>query len=78
MQPALNNRSYFDYQRCEHDTDHAHEFDQDVQGRTGSVFAGVTDGVADNACRMSFSSLSAVRTLFDVLLGVVPRPRAVR
>lgn len=43
-----------------------------MDGWSGCVLAGVTDGIASNRCLMSFGAFAAKLACFDVLLGVVP------
>ena len=63
---------------AEHEGGDGHKFDEDVDGRSASVFHGITDGVADDSILVSFRAFNLHFTLddealsFDILLGVIP------
>ena len=50
-----------------------HHLDERVQGRSGGVLERVSDGVTNDRRTVSIAALSTMVTVFDVLLGVVPR-----
>src|SRR3546814_185314 len=52
--------------------DDGHHRDEDVHGGARGVLEGVADGVADHGRLVGLSTLAAVGTSLDVLLGVVP------
>ena len=54
------------------DGDHRHQFDEDVQRRTGGILEGIADGVADDSGVVAGGVLAAEITLLDKLLGIVP------
>ena len=51
---------------------HTHQFDKDVQGRTGCVFERVTNGVAKDGSLVAVRTLATEVAFFDILLGIVP------
>ena len=54
------------------DGDHAHQFDEDVEGRAGGVLEGVSHGVAYNGGVVAGGVLAAEVAFLNELLGVVP------
>jgi len=58
---------------CDGKGHHGHELDENIEGRSGGVLEGITDGVSDDAGLVSGGTLSSAGTVdLDVLLGVVP------
>ena len=55
------------------DSHHAHELDQDVQGRAGRILEGVAHRIADNGCLMAFRAFAAHMALLNIFFGIVPR-----
>ena len=55
-----------------HDADHAHQLDEDVQGRAGGVLEGIAHGVAHDGGFVVVRALAAEVAFLDILLGVVP------
>ena len=58
--------------RGEHEGDNAHEFDENVDRRTGCIFERIADGVANNSSFMGIGAFSTVVAAFDILLGIIP------
>ena len=54
------------------DGNHAHEFDEDVQGRAGSVFEGITNCVTHDGGVVIERVLTSEMAVLDIFLGVVP------
>src|SRR5690554_1674137 len=59
-------------QGCEDQGNDGHQLDKDIDGRTRGVLEGVAHGVAYNGSGMSFGSLTAMGSTFDIFLGIVP------
>ena len=57
---------------CEYNGHHTQQFDQDVDGRPGSILEGIPHGVADHGRLVGLATLAAVFAALDVFLGVVP------
>ena len=55
-----------------HDGDHRHEFDEDVEGRTGGVFERIADRVTDYGCLVAVRAFTTEMSFFDIFLGVIP------
>ncbi len=49
-----------------------HELNQNVKGRTGSIFEGVTDSITDDGVLMGFRTFAAEVAVFDEFLRVIP------
>ena len=66
-----------DDNRGNDDGDQIDDLDHWVEGRTGSIFERVTDGVPDDAGFMAFGAFAEVvgriaRLIFDQLFGIIP------
>ena len=55
-----------------YDRYHRHEFDEDVERRTGGVFEGIAYGIAYNGCFVYLAAFAAEMSFFDVFLRVIP------
>ena len=71
-EPVADLGAVGDDQAGEDDGDHVHQFDEDVQGRSGGVLEGVADGVPDDGGLVGIGAFAAVLAGFDEFLGVVP------
>ena len=56
-----------------HDADHRHQFDEDVERRTGRIFERVAYRVAYNGGFMAIAAFAAEIALFHIFFGVIPR-----
>ena len=54
-----------------YNTDHRHEFDQNVERRTTSILERIANGIAYNAGFMGKRALTAKGALFDILLSII-------
>ena len=59
-------------QRKEYDGNNGHQFDEDVQGRTGGILERIADGVADDGVFMRLGAFAAEVSVFNVFLCVIP------
>jgi hypothetical protein len=48
MEPSPDDRCELDDNTGEHDADHTHELNKDVETRPGGVLEGVADGITDD------------------------------
>jgi len=64
----------FCQQRHDEERDDVDDLDHRVDGRTGGVLVGVTDGVAGDGGLVGIPTLAAMVAVLDVLLGVIPAP----
>ena len=55
-----------------YDGDHRKQLYKNVDGRSGSILEGVTNGVADNRCFVIVGALAAVNTALYILLCIIP------
>ena len=69
---GLQESADFHKEGCEHQGHDRHEFDQDIQGRTGGVLKRIADRVTHNRGLMRGRTLAAVMAFFDVFLRIVP------
>ena len=58
--------------RREDECEDAHEFDENVDGRTGRIFERIADGVTDDSGFMGVTTFATVISAFDVFLGIIP------
>ena len=65
-------------QSCHHDADHRHQFDEDVERRTGSVFEWVAHGVANDGGLVVLAAFAAEVSFLNHLLGIVPCSARIR
>ena len=63
--------------RSDHQGDHRHQLDQDVQARSGSILEGIADGIADHGRFVGLGAFATVVARFDIFFGVVPRTTGV-
>src|SRR5574344_2321876 len=59
------------------DTDHRHQFDQDVETRTGCIFKWISDCISNDCCLMAFRTLSSEVSFLDHFFCVIPGPTGV-
>ena len=57
---------------CRHYGDHAHELDEDIERRTGSVLEGVSYSISYHCGLVGLGAFAAQVALLNVLLGIVP------
>ena len=61
------------HERSDNETDHAHELDQNVEGRSRGVLERISNGISNDTGLVCFGSLSTSGSFdFDVLLRVIP------
>ena len=61
-----------DNKSCHHDRDHAHQFDEDVQGWSGRVFEWISYCVTHNRSVVIDRVLTSEVTVLDIFLGIIP------
>ena len=71
------NNSVAGVERHHDEGDGGEELDEDVDGGSGRVFAGVSNGVASDGGLVRLAALASMFPALDVLLSVVPSASAV-
>ena len=64
--------------RSQNERNDAHQFDENVNRRTGRIFERIADRIAHDGGFVRFAAFSAVIAAFDVFLRVIPRAAGIR
>ena len=67
-----SDRNFLEEQRSKGQADDTHQVDQDVQGRTRSIFERVAYSIAVDCGSMSLRAFTAEIAVLDVFLSIVP------
>ena len=57
---------------CHHNTNHRHQLDEDIEGRTRGVFEGIANRITNDGGFVSEGALTSEMTFFNHLLGIIP------